>query len=354
MKIEYLRKKIDKIDDRIIDLLNDRFKVCDEIKKCKINNKLEVLNLKRENEILDKLSQKIEKPLEYDYFCNIYREILSGSRHLQSKIKVAFFGSKYSYTYIAGEKFFGKSCEYIPKQTINEVFDEVEKKNVKFGVVPVENSTEGIVNNTIDIMIDKDVNIYAELFLDIHHNLLSKETDLKNIEKIYSHAQAIAQTRNWCSKNLPNIQIFEAISTTEAVEIANKNNKVAAIASIEAGEKFRLNILAKNIEDKSNNKTRFFIISLDNSEKTKLTKTSIMFAIKDKIGALYDMLLPFKEQDINLTKIESRPNKKKAWEYVFFLDFIGYKDDKIVKIALKKLEKKCLFLKILGSYPTEL
>lgn len=351
MAIDKLRKNIDIIDKNIIDLLNERFKISEEIKNYKIENNLPVLNMKREKEILDKLSLYIKSPLTYKYFENIYKEILSASRDLQKKMKVAFFGLEYSYTHIAGMKFFGKSCEFISGENIVDVFNQVENKNVQFGVVPVENSTEGVVSYTLDMMMDRDVNIYAEIYLDIHHNLISQETDINEIKKVYSHSQGLAQTRNWCMKNLPNVEILEASSTTKAVEIAKNTKNVGAISSLLAAEKYELNVLAKNIEDKANNKTKFYVISLENSEKSKINKTSIMFSIKDKIGALYEMLTPFRENNINLTKIESRPTKKKAWEYVFFIDFIGYKDDEIVKVALQELEKKCLFLKILGSYP---
>jgi chorismate mutase/prephenate dehydratase len=291
--------------------------------------------------------------MKQQYLKDIYNEIFSASRDLQQEINVAFFGLKQSYSHLASIKCFGKSAKYVPCPTINDVFLKVEKNNVKFGVVPIENSTEGIVTHTFDLMMEKEVNIYSEIFLDIHHNLISKETDMKNIKKVYSHQQAIAQTRNWLSKKLVDAEIVPVESTTLAAKMAMKEKFSAAIASTSAALEYKLNILEKNIEDKSNNKTKFLVISLDKASKGVQNKTSIMFSVKDKIGALYEMLLPFRKYGLNLTKIESRPTKKKAWEYVFFVDFLGYKDEENVNKALKELEKKCFFLKILGSYPIE-
>ena len=353
MDIKKLRQKIDAIDDKIVDLLNERFSVSSDIKDYKIKNSLNVHNFAREKEILLRLNKKLKAPLTKEYLENIYNEIFSSSRALQEITKVAFLGPEATYSHIAGLKFFGKSYEYIPVQTINDVFTEVEKGNVKFGVVPIENSTEGMVNYTLDVFMDSDVKIYNEISINIHHCLLSASTKMADIKKIFVHPQTQAQCRIWIETHYPNVKLEQVESNALAAQNAKDEKNTAAIASEVAAEIYGLNILEEQIEDKSNNMTRFLIISNEMAEKTECSKTSILFSVKDKVGALYEMLLPFRKNSINLTKIESRPTKKKAWEYVFFVDLLGHKDDEKVKEALQELEKKCLFLKILGSYPTD-
>ncbi|MCP4481853.1 MAG: prephenate dehydratase [bacterium] len=353
MSLNDLRKQIDKIDDQLVKLLNQRFKVSYQVGEHKKAHDLDVHNFSREHEILSALSEKLEEPMCKEYIYNIYSEILSASRAVQNPTNVGFFGLKQSYSHLAAIKYFGKACHYSDNQTINDVFLEVEKGNIDFGVVPLENSTEGIVNHTFDLMMEKDVKIYAEVFLNIHHNFISQDVNIKTIEKVYSHSQALAQTRNWLEQNLLNIEVIAVDSTTKAAELASENIHTAAIASVPAALKYSLNILASNIEDKANNVTKFLVISKQDPQKGKKNKTSIMFSIKDSLGALYAMLLPFRSAGINLTKIESRPTKKRIWEYVFFVDFLGHKDDLEVRKALNELENQCLFMKILGSYPID-
>lgn len=352
MDIKKLRQKIDNIDDKIVDLLNERFEVAVDVKNFKIKNNLNVHNFTREKEILNRLETKIKYPLTKEYIEDIYNEIFSCSRSLQEITKVSFLGPMATYSHISAMKFFGKSYEYIPVQTIGDVFSEVEKGKTKFGVVPIENSTEGMVNYTLDVFMDSDVKIYNEISLNIHHCLLSTSLKKSDIKKIFVHPQTQAQCRAWLEKNFSNATIEQVESNACAAKKAKEEKNTGAIASEFASEMYGLNILEERIEDKANNMTRFLIISNEMAEKTENSKTSILFSIKDKIGALYDMLLPFRNHNINLTRIESRPTKKKAWEYVFFVDLIGHQDDEIIKQALLELEKKCLFLKVLGSYPS--
>jgi chorismate mutase/prephenate dehydratase len=274
-------------------------------------------------------------------------------RGMFREIKVAYLGPEGTFTHLAAMKKFGEKAKYIPVKTIDEVFREVEKKRVDYGVVPVENSIEGIVTHTLDVFLESDLKIISEISLEIHHYLLSKENSIDKIKKIYSHPQAIAQCRNWIGENLPEAEIFETESTISAVKKVMKEKNAAAIASEIASSMYNLNIIAERIEDFRENITRFLVIGSEFAEKTGNDKTSILFSIKDRVGALHDILSYFKEENINLTKIESRPSKKKAWEYVFFVDFIGHKDDINVKRALNNVEKVSVFLKILGSYPRE-
>jgi chorismate mutase/prephenate dehydratase len=239
----------------------------------------------------------------------------------------------------------------MPVESIRDVFDAVEAGKAGFGVVPVENSNEGVVSYTLDMFMDYDLKVSAEVMLEISHNLLSKSGDKAKIKKIYSNPQAAAQCRRWLELNLPGVPILESTSTAKAAELASVDDEAAAIASELAAKIYDLRFFEKNIEDIKHNYTRFLVISKEFPPKTGKDKTSIMFSIKDRPGALYDILSPFKRAKINLTKIESRPSKRKAWEYIFFVDMEGHIDDKKVRKAVDTMKENCLYVKILGSYP---
>ncbi|MFA5779310.1 MAG: prephenate dehydratase [Elusimicrobiota bacterium] len=349
--IEKIRSKIDRVDEGILKLLNERVKLAVEIGKIKSKKKEDIFVPLREREIISNLKNLNKGPITGEALSDIFREILNVSRSIQKKIKVSYFGPAATFTHLAAIKIFGRNVEYIPVESIKDVFTEVEKGRADYGVVPIENSTEGVVNHTLDMFIDSDLKITSEIFLEISHYLLSNETSIRKIKKVYSHPQAIAQTRNWIEKNLKDAKIVEVASTSEAARLAKKEKNTAAISSVVASEIYGLNILAKNIEDYKNNFTRFFVIGRQNPPSSGYDKTSIMFSVKDRVGALHDMLVPFKKYKLNLTKIESRPTRKKAWEYIFFVDFVGHIHNKNVKKALAELEKSCSLLKILGSYP---
>jgi chorismate mutase/prephenate dehydratase len=236
--------------------------------------------------------------------------------------------------------------------SIKDVFFEVERKRADFGVVPVENSTEGVVNHTLDMFLESDLKIVAERGEQISQNLLSVSGKLKDVKAVYSHTQALAQCRKWLDTHLPGIPVHAAASTSDAAVHATLDGTSAAIASVLAAQMYHLKPIALNIEDSPDNATRFLVIGHNSPARTGRDKTSIMMSIKDRVGALYDILQPFRQTDVNLTKIESRPTKKKAWQYVFFVDFKGHQNDAAVKAALGALEKQTVSLKILGSYPT--
>jgi chorismate mutase/prephenate dehydratase len=352
-KIDELRRKIDEIDEKLIELLNKRAEIVKEVIEIKEKEKKSVFDPSREKKIIERLINKNKGMLKPEDLKIIMESIFKIYRGMFREIKVAYLGPEGTFTHLAAMKKFGEKAKYIPVKTIDEVFREVEKKRVDYGVVPVENSIEGIVTHTLDVFLESDLKIISEISLEIHHYLLSKENSLDKIKKIYSHPQAIAQCRNWIGENLPEAEIFETESTISAVKKVMKEKNAAAIASEIASSMYNLNIIAERIEDFRENITRFLVIGSDFAEKTGNDKTSILFSIKDRVGALHDILSYFKEENINLTKIESRPSKKKAWEYVFFVDFIGHKDDINVKRALNNVEKVSVFLKILGSYPRE-
>ena len=350
MQIEKLRAEIDTIDSKLVDLLNKRAKRVLEIARIKKKERRGYYSAGRERKILERLIKENKGPLSDEIVREIIRLILKTSLSLEKRLKVVYFGPPATFTHLAAIKNFGGGADLIPVKSISQIFAKVEKKQADFGVVPIENSTEGVVSYTLDMFLDSDLKICAEIILEISHHLLGKG-DLKGVRKVYSHAQALAQCRDWLEENLPTAELFEVESTSKAAQRVAREKDAAAIASDVAASLYGLKIIASHIEDRPSNYTRFLVIGRDYSERSGQDKTSILFSIKDRVGALYDMLSPFKNHAVNLTKIESRPTKRKAWEYVFFVDFIGHKDDEEAKKALAELEEKCFFLKILGSYP---
>lgn len=350
-EIEKLRKAIDNIDDQILELLNKRAGVVIEVGNIKRRQNSKFYKPDRERQILERLTSKNKGPFPNDALKAVYREILSASLALEEPLKVAHFGQLATFTHLAALRHFGSSAKFIPKDSIKDVFEAVDRGEAEFGVVPIENSTEGIISYTLDMFMDYDLVVAAEIILEISQNLLSKSGDRSKIKKIYSHQQPIAQCRRWLEANMPGIPVFETTSTARAAEIAAKDEKAAAIASDLAAKMYDLKFVERNIEDSRHNVTRFLVISKEYPSKKGNDKTSIMFSINDKPGSLYDILQPFKKAKINLTKIESRPSKRKAWEYIFFVDMEGHIEDKKVSRAIEQVKKGCTYLKILGSYP---
>jgi chorismate mutase/prephenate dehydratase len=350
MKIKKIRKNIDGIDRQIVGLLNKRADQILEIGRLKNRSGKSIYAPAREKEILSKIAQQNKGPLKSESLASIYREVMSASLALEKSIIIAYLGPPATFSHQAALKRFGSSVGYLACNSISDVFSEVEKDNADYGVIPIENSIEGAVSHTLDILVDSDLKICAQIMLDISHNLLAKCAK-KDIRKIYSNPQVFGQCRLWLEMNLPKADLIEVSSTTRAAQIASKEKNAAGIASLLAAKEYRLKVVAAEIEDSPHNITRFLVIGKSDAEPTGHDKTSVMFSIKDKVGALYDMLLPFKKYRINMTKIESRPSKKRVWDYYFFVDLIGHAQNKTVKKALCELEEKCKFLKVLGSYP---
>lgn len=346
-----LRKEIDEIDDTILENLNKRAEVVIKIAHIKRNEKAKFYSPEREREILERLTSLNKGPFPNDTLKVIYREILSASLSLEEPLKVSYLGPQATFTNLAALRHFGSSARFLPVESIKGVFDAVDSGQAEFGVVPIENSNEGVISSTLDLFMDYDLKVSAEVMLEISHNLLSKSGDKSRIKKIYSNPQATAQCRRWLGSNLPGIPIFEAASTAKAAELAYQDDEAAAIASELAAKVYDLHFVEKNIGDSRLNFTRFLVISKEYPPKTGKDKTSIMFSIKDRPGALHDILSPFKKAKINLTKIESRPSRKKAWDYIFFVDMEGHIDDRKVKKAIDSIKDVCVYVKILGSYP---
>jgi chorismate mutase/prephenate dehydratase len=350
-ELEKLRKDIDEIDDKILKLLNERSNIVLDIAHIKRNENARFYSPERERQILERLTSLNKGPFPNETLKVIYREILSASLSLEEPLKVACLGPLATFTHLAALRHFGSSASFVPVISIKEVFDAVETGKAEFGVVPIENSNEGVITYTLDLFMDYDLKVSAEVMLEIAHNLLSKSGDRTRIKKIYSFSPPTAQCRRWLQLNMAGIPIIEATSTANAAELASRDDEAAAIASELAAEIYNLKFVERSIEDNKHNFTRFLVISKDFPKKSGKGKTSIMFSIKDKPGALYNILEPFKKAKINLTKIESRPSKRRAWEYIFFVDMEGHVEEKRLKKAIDALKENCLYLKILGSYP---
>jgi len=319
-ELKRLRKEIDEIDNKIVELLDKRAEIAINIAHIKRNEKAKFYSPEREREILERLTSLSKGSFPNDTLKVIYREILSASLSLEEPLKVACLGPLATFTHLAALRHFGSSASFLPVESIKSVFDAVDSGKSEFGVVPIENSNEGVLSYTLDMFMDYDLSVAAEVMLEITHNLLSKSGNKTKIKKVYSFSPATVQCRRWLELNLSGIPIIEATSTAKAAELASQDDEAAAIASELAAKVYDLHFVEKNIGDSKHNFTRFLVISKEYTQKTGRDKTSIMFSIKDRPGALHDILSPFKKSKINLTKIESRPSKRKAWEYIFFVD----------------------------------
>lgn len=351
MDISELRKGIDEIDEKILELINKRYELVKKVGEWKNSHASAIYVPEREKSIYKRLEKLNKGPASKEALIAIFREIMSGALALEKPLEIAYFGQEASFTHLAALAKFGHCATYIPRSSIRDVFSDVETSRLDYGVVPVENSTEGAVNHTLDMFINSSAKICAEVNMRIHHNLLAASGNIKDIKKIYSHAQVFGQCRNWLQENMPHAELIEVSNSSKAAQRAKKEKNSAAIASSLAAEIYKLKILSANIEDNLDNTTRFLVIGRQDPSPTRDDKTSICYAIKDRVGALYDSLLPFKEENITLTLIESRPSKRKNWEYFFFVDLLGHISDEKVKKALAKVEQTCQFMKILGSYP---
>ena len=349
--LENLREKIDEIDKKILEFLNERGKIAIEIRELKQENSFNVYDPAREKEIEKKIRKANPGPVPMDSAVSVFREIISACRSLQHPIKVAYLGPEGSFSHQAGFHEFGSSSVFLPVINLQDVFEEVEKGRALFGIVPVENSIEGSIGSVLDMFLKSDLRVSSEFFQKISHFLLSKRGDIKDIEVIASHPQALGQCKKWLSEHLKNIEFRETASTARAAQLASRDKKIAAVAGELAASVYRLKVVERHIEDNPHNTTRFWVIGRENRLPAGFDKTSIVFSLKDEPAALQKALLPFAEAKINLTKIESRPSKGRPWEYVFFVDFDGHSSSEDISEVLSRVEKSCIFLKVLGSYP---
>jgi chorismate mutase/prephenate dehydratase len=351
MNLDDWRSRINDLDDQILHLLNQRAEAALKIGDLKRRHDLPYYAPAREAEIVTRLTAENPGPLPPDTVRAVWREILSGCRGLERPLAVSYLGPSATFTHQAALQHFGASSRFTPARGIVDVFDDVERGRTEYGVVPVENSTEGAVNVTFDRLIDSAAVICGELSLAISQQLLSAGRDLDTVKIVVSHPQALAQCREWLAQHLPDAPTEEVTSTAAAAEMAAGDASVAAIASELAAELYGVPVLRWRIEDNPNNVTRFLVIGRHPSEPTGQDKTSIVFAMRNEPGALYRVLEPFARRSVNLTHIESRPAKFRPWAFVLFADFEGHRATATVAATLNEIEERTLFLKVLGSYP---
>jgi chorismate mutase/prephenate dehydratase len=350
VSLDDIRNQIDAIDSKLIELLNERADLVHEVGEVKKRDGLAIYVPEREEQLLRSLVKKSRGRLPESAIRAIYREIMSASLALEKGITIAYFGPEGTYTHEAARKKFGASVDYLPELSITDVFNAVSRGKADYGVVPIENSTEGVVNHTLDVFVDSPLKICAQVLLKIENNLMAR-IPREQIRKVYSHPQVFGQCRNWLRHNLRDVELVEVSSNSKAASLAAGEPESGAIAGKMAAEIYGLTILESSIQDSPYNTTRFLVISESSCPPTGDDKTSLMFSVNDRAGALFNALKPFKRLRINMSKIESRPSKRKAWEYFFFVDVEGHQKDPALVCALADLERHCAFVKILGSYP---
>lgn len=350
MTLEDCRQKIDQLDQDIVRLLNERIRTAMEIGRLKHETNAPVYVPAREKQVFEKVMRLNEGPLSDSHLRAIYREIMSAAISMEMESAVAFLGPETTYTHQAALSKFGQSLRYLACETMEQVFDEVEKGNAQYGVVPIENSIEGGVTPTQDRLTRTPLKVVAEIYLPIHHCLIV-QPGCEQPAKIYSNPQALGQCRGWLASHFPHAEIIPTRSTAGAAAHVLEDPTAAAIASRLAAEQNGLEVLHENIQDIAGNCTRFLVLGKAFGPPSGKDKTSIFFGVAHQTGALFRALESLQKASLNLTKIESRPSKQRAWEYTFFVDLEGHADDPAVKAALDELASHCVELTLLGSYP---
>ena len=350
--LDQLRDRIDDLDEEIQRLLNERAACAQQVAVAKRNNDDSVFyRPEREAEILRRVRERNKGPISGDEIVRLFREIMSACLALEQPLAIAYLGPEGTYTQTAAQKHFGHSVSLKPLAAIDEIFREVEAGSADYGVVPVENSTEGAINHTLDMFIRSPLKICGDVELQIHHQLLASADGLERISSVRAHQQALAQCREWLDTNLPGVERVAVSSNAEAARLAHVDASIAAIAGDAAAAMYGLNILASNIEDDPNNTTRFLVVGRQAVGPSGNDMTSLMVAVHNKAGALYSLLEPIARHGVSMTKIESRPSRISKWDYVFFVDVEGHVEDENVAAALEELQTEATLLKVLGSYP---
>lgn len=357
-KLLKIRDRIDAIDDQILELLSDRAKCAEEVgetKRAAGETDLWFYRPEREAQILNRLLENNKGPLQDERITAIFREIISSCLALEQKIKVAFLGPEGTFSQEAANKHFGQAVETVPVGSIGQVFRAVENGMVDYGVVPIENSTEGVISYTLDVFMNSPLKISGEVKMRIHQNLMvhpdMDAEDLKKIERVYSHQQSLAQCREWLDTQMPQAERIPVSSNTEAARLALEDDHSAAIAGSLAAQTYGLKIIHENIEDNQDNTTRFLVIGKQDVPPCGRDKTTLMVSAKNRAGALYHLLAPLAAHGLDMTRIESRPSRNANWEYYFFMDINGHVEDEKVTKALKELENEADLVRVLGSYP---
>ena len=352
--LDQIRDRIDELDKQIQQLINERAECAQAVADIKLksgNTEADFYRPEREAQVLRKVLERNQGPLSSEEMARLFREIMSSCLALEQPMRIAFLGPEGTYTHDAALKHFGHSVITVSHNAIDEIFRDVEAGFSHYGVVPIENSTEGVVDHTLDMFLSSPLQISGEVELRIHHCLLAKGDKLEGIKTVYAHQQALAQCREWLDEHLKDVPRIAVNSNATAARMAADDASVVAIASKAAAELYELNTLACNIEDEPDNTTRFLIIGRESPAPSGRDKTSLLVSTPNRPGGLNDLLKPLADARISMTRIESRPSRRAMWEYVFFIDIEGHKDDENVSAALKVLGDTASILKVLGSYP---
>ncbi len=352
MDLDALRREIDAIDQELLERLNRRVQLAQQVGHIKLAKGMEVYVPSREEEIFGKLTAANKGPLPDKAVRAIYREIISAAIALEKPVKVAYLGPAATYTHQAALKNFGSSIPYLALNSVPDVFTAVKRGDADYGVVPVENSTQGTVISTLDMLVESELTIVAQIYLQIAHCLIS-HSPLERIQSVHSKDNALGQCREWLARMLPKVELVEEASTAAAVEYAAKHPEAAAIASAVAADLYGVPIVEQNIMDRTDNVTRFLVIGKTPTPMLGggRDKTSIVFLLHDEPGSLLKALQSFAARGINLSKIESRPSRRRVWDYYFYVDIIGHRDEPHVREALEELASRCPSVRVLGSYP---
>jgi len=352
-KLQVIRARIDALDEELQALINERASLAQEVAKVKLADGEEALFYRpeREAQVLRRVKERNQGPLPAEEVARLFREVMSACLALEQPMQVAFLGPEGTFSQEAVLKHFGHSAVTVPMAAIDEVFREVEAGSAHYGVVPVENSTEGAINHTLDLLLKTPLKICGEVELRIHDHLMSRVASLADIKRVYSHGQSLAQCREWLDSHLAGAERISVSSNAEGARLAGEEEGAAAIAGQAAAELYGLTNLESNIEDDPNNTTRFFILGRDEVPASGHDKTALLLSTKNKPGALSQLLEPLARHGISMSRIESRPSRKGVWEYVFFVEIEGHRDDEQVATALQALEQEAAMFKILGSFP---
>ncbi len=346
-----LRDQIDRLDVELLRLLNARMEIAKKVGELKADKGLTLFDPSREESIFERLSALNPGPITETSLRAVYREIFAASRLLQYVLQVAYLGPEWTTCYLAAHSFFGHSARYVPAPTLEDVFDMLSKGGAHVAVVPIENSFQGGIGITIDLLCIHEVRIVRECYMEIAHHLCAKSSSLEDVKRIYAQPQAMEQCRQWFLENLRNREVYQCTSNAQAAQLASQDPSGAAISNLYAARHYGLSILADHIEAQAGNTTRFVVLGKDHSTPTGNDKTSLLFAVSDEPGALHGALEAFARSQVNMTRIESRPNRQFPWQFLFFADVEGHLEDEAVQNALSQLKSRVTFLKVLGSYP---
>jgi chorismate mutase/prephenate dehydratase len=348
-ELKKYREQIDHIDDELLKLFNQRAALAQQIGHAK--GSAAVLRPEREAQVLQRMTKMNAGPLSGKGVTQLFTEVMSQCRALEAPLRVAYLGPHGTFSEAAAFQRFGQAAEGVPSESIDSVFAAVESSAANYGLVPVENSTEGAIGRTLDLLLNSNLKICGEVMLQVHQCVISNENDLSLIRKVYSHPQSFGQCQEWLHAHLPNAERITASSNADAARLAAEESFAAAIAGEQAAERFKLKVLAPNIEDDVRNTTRFLVIGKQDVASSGKDKTSLAMSGANRPGAMHDLLTPFANNGVSMTKLESRPSRTGLWEYIFYVDIEGHQSDAKVATALAQLKQIAAFVKVLGSYP---